>query len=29
MGDLAIDNVVKVLAGEAPLSCINPGVLAR
>jgi lactate dehydrogenase-like 2-hydroxyacid dehydrogenase len=29
MGDLAIDNVLKVLRGEPPISCINPEVLAR
>jgi lactate dehydrogenase-like 2-hydroxyacid dehydrogenase len=29
MGDAAIDNVLKVLAGEPPASCVNPEVLRR
>jgi lactate dehydrogenase-like 2-hydroxyacid dehydrogenase len=29
MGDIAIDNVLAVLAGGAPLTCVNPGVLDR
>lgn len=28
MGKIAIDNVMNVLRGEAPLTCINPSVLA-
>jgi lactate dehydrogenase-like 2-hydroxyacid dehydrogenase len=27
MGRIAVENVLKVLAGEAPVSCINPAVL--
>ena len=29
MGDAAIDNLVAVLSGEPPPSCVNPDVLRR
>jgi lactate dehydrogenase-like 2-hydroxyacid dehydrogenase len=29
MGEIAVRNIVKVLAGEAPETCVNPEVLRR